>query len=83
MSTIFAVPPSGTYEEALEHFLMAESNQEDFYLRNKMMIGKCYYNLKDYEKAKEYLTKASQTTVLNEDDRKAKEEAEKLLGKIK
>lgn len=50
---------------------------------NLLMIGKCYYQLKNTECAKEYLTKASNIVVLNEDDRKCKEEAEKLLKKIK
>lgn len=47
------------------------------------MIGKCYMALKDNEKAREYFTKATSITVQNEDDRKCKEEATKLLGKIK
>jgi hypothetical protein len=50
---------------------------------NLLMIGKCYYQLKDNEKAKEYLCKAACVVVLNEDDRKCKEEAEKLLKKVK
>ncbi len=83
VSTIFAAPPNGTYEEALEHFLKAESLEEDFYHMNKLMIGKCYYNLKNYEEAKKYLAKCASITPLNEDDRKAKEESEKLLAKVK
>lgn len=46
------------------------------------MIAKCYIALKDNAKAKEFLTKASNISVLNEDDRKCKEEAEKLLSKF-
>lgn len=83
VSTIFATPPTGSYEEALESFLKAESLEEDFYSMNKLMIGKCYYQLKDNEKAKEYLTKAANIPVQNEDDRKCKEEAESLLKKVK
>lgn len=83
VSTIFATPPSGTYEEALENFLKAESLDADFYSMNKLMIGKCYYQLKDNEKAKEFLTKAANITVQNEDDRKCKAEAESLLKKVK
>lgn len=83
VSTIFATPPTGTYEEALESFLKAESLEPDFYSMNKLMIGKCYYQLKNYEKAKEYLTKAFSVPVQNEDDRKCKEEAETLLKKVK
>ena len=83
VSTIFAAPPTGTYDEALENFLKAETLEADFYSMNKLMIGKCYYQLKNNEKAKEYLTKAALVTVQNEDDRKCKEEAETLLKKIK
>lgn len=47
------------------------------------MIGKCYYNLKNNEKAKEYLTKAANIEVHNEDERKCKEEATSWLKKVK
>jgi len=83
VSTIFATPPTGTYEEALENFLKAEELEANFYSMNKLMIGKCYYQLKDNEKAKEYLTQAVNITVQNEDDRKCKEEAASLLKKVK
>ena len=83
VSTIFATPPTATYEEALEHFLKAEELKKDFYSTNKLMIAKSYLALKNNEKAKEYLTLAINIPVLNEDDRKCKEEAEKLLAKLK
>lgn len=47
------------------------------------MIGRCYLALKNNDKAKEFLTKASSIIVENEDDRKCKEEATKLLSKVK
>ncbi|KAG5672011.1 hypothetical protein PVAND_002174 [Polypedilum vanderplanki] len=83
VSTLFAKPPDATYEEALEHFLKAEELKADFYSMNKLMMGKCYLALKNNEKAKEFLTKASEIQVQNEDDRKCKEEATKLLSKVK
>lgn len=83
VETIFAKPPDSSYEMALEHFLKAEELKEDFYSMNKLMIGKCYLAMKDNEKAKEYLQKAASITVQNEDDRKCKEEATKLLSKVK
>jgi tetratricopeptide (TPR) repeat protein len=82
VTAIFAAPPTGTYQEALEHFLQAEALEPDFYSMNKLMIGKCYYQLSNYKKAKEYLTKAAAITVLNEDDRKCKAEASKLLRRV-
>lgn len=64
VSAIFATPPSGTYEEALGHFLKAEEKKADFYSMNLLFIGKCYYALKDYKKAKEYLQRAADINVL-------------------
>lgn len=64
VSTIFAAPPTGTYEEALDYFLKAEDKKPGFYSLNLLYIGKCYYNLKNKEKAKEFLTKASEVQVL-------------------
>jgi regulator of microtubule dynamics protein 3 len=83
VSAIFAIPPSATYDEALEHFLKAEELKNDFYSKNKLMIAKSYLALNNNEKAKEFLTQAANIAVLNEDDRKCKEEAQKLLGKVK
>lgn len=64
VSAIFSSPPSGTFEEALENFLKAEEKKPNFYSQNLLLIGKCYYNLKDKEKAKEFLTRASNVQVL-------------------
>nr|ACZ26275.1 hypothetical protein [Mayetiola destructor] len=63
VSAIFATPPTGTYEEALEYFLKAEQTKANFYSMNLLFIGRCYYNLKNKEKAKEYLTRAAEVTV--------------------
>lgn len=55
--------PSGTYEEALEHFLKAEEKKPNFYSMNLLLIAKCYQNLKNNEKAKEYFTLAANVVV--------------------
>lgn len=81
VSAIFAKPPTGTYEEALQHFLTAEQRKANFYSMNLLLIGKCYAALKDTAKAKEYLTLAANVQVLNEDDKRCKEEATALLKK--
>ncbi|KAJ6627051.1 Cathepsin L, partial [Pseudolycoriella hygida] len=70
VSAIFATPPTGTYEEALEHFLKAEELQPYFYSDNLLLIAKCYQNLKDSEKAKHYLTLLAKITVANDDDKR-------------
>lgn len=63
VSAIFATPPSGTYEEALEHFLKAEEKKPNFYSMNLLFIGKCYQRLKNNEQAKDYLTRAANVQV--------------------
>lgn len=82
VSTIFAAPPSGTYEEALDCFEKAEKTKPNFYSMNHLMLGKTCQALKQNDKAKEYLTMAANVVVLNEDDKQAKEEAAKLLKKL-
>lgn len=79
----FFCSPQCTYEEALEHFLAAEELKAGFYSMNYLMIGKCYIALKNNAKAKEYLTIASAVNVVNEDDKKCKDEGTKLLAKLK
>ena len=63
VSAIFATPPTSTYEEALEYFQKAEETNPNFYSMNHFMIGKCFYSIKDYEKAKEFLNLAVNVTV--------------------
>lgn len=75
--------PKCTYEEALEHFLKAEELKAGFYSMNKVMIGKCYMAMKNNAKAKEYFTQATAVNVINEDDKKCREEGTKLLAKVK
>ncbi|CAG9808312.1 unnamed protein product [Chironomus riparius] len=83
LSSVLTHPPACTYEEALGHFLKAEELKAGFYNLNYLMIGKCYIAMKDNEKAKEYLIKASQVDLVSEDDKKCKEEGTKLLAKLK
>uniref|UniRef100_A0AAG5DU09 Regulator of microtubule dynamics protein 1 n=1 Tax=Anopheles atroparvus TaxID=41427 RepID=A0AAG5DU09_ANOAO len=82
VSTIFATPPTGTYEEALECFEKAEATKPNFYSMNHLMMAKTYQALKQTDKAKEFMTLAANVTVLNEDDKQCKEEATKLLKKM-
>lgn len=82
VATIFATPPEGSYEEALECFEKAEQTKPNFYSMNHLMLGKTNHALKRNDKAKEYLSLAANVTVLNEDDKQAKEEAAKLLKKL-
>lgn len=81
VSAIFATPPSGTYDEALTHFLAAEEKKAHFYPMNLLLIAKCYLALKQQDKAKEFLQQAAAVKALNEDDKTCKEEATALLKK--
>jgi len=82
VSTIFASPPTGTYEKALEFFEKAEELKEGFYTTNWLFIGKSHMALNNMEKAKVFIEKAANCQVLNEDDKNCKEEACKLLKKF-
>uniref|UniRef100_A0A1L8E5I8 Regulator of microtubule dynamics protein 1 n=1 Tax=Nyssomyia neivai TaxID=330878 RepID=A0A1L8E5I8_9DIPT len=75
-------PPTGTYEDALECFLRAETLQPMFYTTNHLWLGKCYKALKDNEKAKHHLNVAATAPVKNYDDKKCQEEALQLLKKL-
>jgi len=82
LNTIFASPPNGSFEEAVGYFENAEKLQPGFYSMNLLMLGKCYYQLNNKEKAKEWLSKAVEINVKNDDDKKCKEEALKLIKKV-
>lgn len=82
VETLFATPPSGSFQNALDNFLKAEEIKADFFAMNKLMIGKCYLKLKNMEKAKEYIELATNVTVNNADDKQCKEEATNLFKKF-
>lgn len=63
VSTLFATPPSGSYEKALEYFLKAEEIEPNFYSTNHLMLGKTYMNMKNMDKAKHHLNIAANTRV--------------------
>lgn len=63
VQVVFANPPSATFEQALECYEKAEGISPDFYSLNKLSLGKTYLQLNNKEKAKEFLTKASNVDV--------------------
>lgn len=81
-SAIFAEPPTSTYEEALTYHKNAEEVEPNFYSRNFVMLGKIYLKLNRTEEAIEYLRKAVEYHAKNDDDQKAKQEAQKILNDI-
>ncbi|KAG7154849.1 regulator of microtubule dynamics protein 1-like [Homarus americanus] len=79
-SVVFATPPTGTYEEALEHFLHAEQVEPNFYSKNLLMIGMCYQKLGKKAEAKEYFLRTTNYTIKTNDDQEAVAEATSLLS---
>lgn len=77
-AAIFATPPKGTYEEALECFLRAEEISPGFYLKNNLYIVKTYLGLGNKERAMHWKALGEQMPVTNEDDRAAFAELKKL-----
>jgi hypothetical protein len=80
--TFFAAPPKSTYENALKCFLDSENARPNFYSMNVLFVGKTYVRLKQNDKAKEYLLRARDWEQKTADDKRAREEALKLLKEI-
>lgn len=59
-SALYAEPPSGTYEEALENFKTAERLAKNDWKENKLFLAKCYIGLGDYKEALCWLDKAAE-----------------------
>ncbi|XP_071867573.1 regulator of microtubule dynamics protein 1-like [Bombus fervidus] len=81
-SVIFGEPPSSSSEEALKYFETAEEIDPNFYSQNLLMLGKTYLKLNQKELSMKYLKIALEYPAKNEDDRDAKQEAQKLLKKL-
>ena len=79
---IFAAPPTGTYEEAVAHFQLAEGIKPGFYVRNRLMIAKCQKELRDKPGAKKWAALALELPIDNHDDTEAADEARKLLASL-
>ncbi|XP_011869687.1 PREDICTED: regulator of microtubule dynamics protein 1-like isoform X2 [Vollenhovia emeryi] len=81
-SLVFGEPPTSTFEEALMYYENAEKADPNFYSRNLLMLGKTYLKLNRKEDAKKYLKKAAEFPAKNDEDQKAKQEAQKILNSI-
>eukprot|EP00795_Rhopilema_esculentum_P001226 gene1226-15596_t len=77
-ATIFASPPSCTYEEAKSHFIHAESLDPGFYTANQLMLAKVCIRLGQKEEAKSWLDKLLKLQAKTESDKKNIEEGESL-----
>ncbi|EFN75337.1 Regulator of microtubule dynamics protein 1 [Harpegnathos saltator] len=81
-SIIFGEPPTSTFEEALMYYEKAEKVDPNFYSHNLLMLGKTYLKLKRKEDAIKYLQKVLLFPAENDDDQKAKQEAQRILSNI-
>lgn len=81
--TLFAEPPTSTYEEALSYFLKAEVVEPNFYSKNLLMIGKSYLKMEKVDAAKFYLTLALMYPARTNDDHQANKEAQDILKHMK
>lgn len=81
-SLIFGEPPTSSFEEALSYFENAEKVDPNFYSHNLLMLGKTYLKLNRKKDAIKFLKKAAEFSAKNDDDHKAKQEAQKILNSI-
>ena len=80
-SLVFAAPPTATYDEALAYFLDAEKVEPGFYVKNNLMIGKCYIALGKYDEAKAWLSQGLTVDIKTPKDADLLVELKALLAK--
>lgn len=73
-STLFAKPPSASYEDAIVHFKKAELLAKEPFLENKLFLGKSHIALGQYKEAVKYLNEIYEMPVSDE---------EKILAEVK
>jgi len=82
-AAIFASPPTGTYAEAKEHFATAETTEPGFYVKNRLMLGKCHLQLNERAAAAEWFARALELPAKTVDDEQAITEARRLLNETR
>ncbi|KAJ1358919.1 hypothetical protein KIN20_017487 [Parelaphostrongylus tenuis] len=79
--TIFATPPSSTYEKALGYFLKAEEISPGFYSTNTYYIGEVYEKIGNKDLAIKYYKDAFKMAVVTADDHSIHTKAHAKLRK--
>lgn len=77
-STIFASPPTSSYEEALKYFEEAQKIEPQF-IRNAISIGDCYANLKKQDEAQKWYKTAAAIPPRTDAEKVFIEEAKKKM----
>ncbi|XP_048507386.1 regulator of microtubule dynamics protein 1-like isoform X1 [Athalia rosae] len=80
-STLFAEPPSATFDEAIIDFERAEKLTDRPFKDNKLLLGKSYIAVGQYQNAVRWLEETSTVPTSNEEDRFSQIEADQLLSK--
>ncbi|MBN8696437.1 MAG: hypothetical protein J0L87_07895 [Bacteroidetes bacterium] len=75
------VPPGGSFEDAVKSFMTAITLEPKFIL-HQLELAQTYYDMGKKAEAKVWAKKVSEATPTNEDDIKAKKDAEALLKKL-
>ncbi|XP_026698857.1 regulator of microtubule dynamics protein 1 isoform X2 [Athene cunicularia] len=81
-ATLFATPPTSTFQEALHYFHMAEEADPNFYSKNLLFLGKTYLKLNNKKMALLWLSKAKEYPAHTEEDKQVQKEALELLNSI-
>ncbi|XP_010156572.1 PREDICTED: regulator of microtubule dynamics protein 1, partial [Eurypyga helias] len=81
-ATLFATPPTSTFQEALRYFHMAEEADPNFYSKNLLYLGKTYLKLNNKKMALLWLSKAKDYPAHTEEDKQVQKEALELLNSI-
>lgn len=81
-AAVFASPPNCTYEQAVEHFLHAETIEPGFYTANQLMLAKTYSRLGQKESARKWINQLLTYPPTTKEDNENIAEAEKLLKSL-
>lgn len=79
-SALFAAPPSSSYEEC-EKYLMKSYELDPKQVYNALLLGDCYYAMKNWKEAKRFYTIASECPAVTVAAKKNVEEAKVKITK--
>ena len=77
-AALFASPPRSSFEEALQHFELAEKIEPDFYPKNKLLMAQACAKLGRKEEAQKWLESCRRSTPKTPEDEQTLAEAAKL-----
>jgi len=78
-STLFATPPTATYEEAISDFLEVEKFKK--WIENRLFLARSYHAINDKQKMVDYLRSAKELEPADESEKALLVEVDMLLKK--